>query len=403
MKRLLPLLALGAVLGLVLFVVLWTRFRRKEESTDTAEATEGTASKSKTGPKDFKKSAAGLIKHSDPREGALLDPEAPETPLGEYIAIREKTLAKWRKTKVDVEWDALAIKEALADLKGRFQLDATLDPEAEKATETITVEQQEALSVLDLMTKAAGLTWVVTASGELVVMPQDKLTTYAPPVWYDLKELWAARESVLADRNAGVVRESELAKKLRDLVVVGRSIPAGDIPALVSFLSQVTDVNYVMRPTERPPKLPALAPLEGESVDAFLRRVLEPVSYTFNVTKDSVILLSKEQAEAEVKEAGAREDERKGRLEAEAEFWKKPVVVDATNESLRVLAERLAEKLNVPVVVDPRSARRKAWYTFKALEQPAAKIVDLMKSGCPAEITWRNGKIWVLAPEDLHE
>ncbi|MEK7467724.1 MAG: hypothetical protein AAB074_09955 [Planctomycetota bacterium] len=403
MKRILPLLLLGAVLGVVIFVILKARFGKKDVDPEATETADGGASKSRTGLRDFQKSKAGLVKTTDLEKGAQLDPNAPETPLGEYVAVREKAIAKWRTTKVDVEWDGLPLLQALADLSQRYGLEAKLDPAAESASETIVAEQIEALAALELITKSGNLAWVVTASGEIWIMPLDKLMSYAPPSWFDLKELWAARESVLKDRNAGVVREPELAKKLRDTAIVARGIPAGDIPALLSFLSQVTEVNYVMRPAERPPALPALAPLEGESLDTFLRRALEPVSYTFTVTKDSVIVLSKEQEEVEKKEAVSREDERKGRIEAEKEFWKKLVNVGGENVSLRDLSDELSRALSVPLVIDPRSARRSARYTFKAIERPAQEIVDIMKKGAPVEISFREGKIWVLAPEDLHE
>lgn len=403
MKRFFPLVLLAGVLGIVLFVVLKARFGKKDADAEITENTDPTASKSKSGARDFAKSKAGLVKTTDIEKGGQLDPNAPETPLGEYIAIREKTLAKWRETKIDVEWEGLPLAQALADLAARYGLAATLDPAAESASETIAVEQLEALAVLELITKSGNLAWVVTASGELVIMPQDKLMSFAPPSWFDLKDLWKAREAVLADRNAGVVREPELAKKLRDTAIVSKAIPAGDLQAFLKFLSQVSEVNYVMRPTERPPQLPALAPLEGESIDSFLRRALEPAGYAFTVTKDSVIILSKEQEEAEKKEVASREDERKGRIESEKEFWRKSVNVGGENISLRDLAEELARALNVPLVVDPRSARRSARYTFKAIDRPAQEIVDIMKRGAPVEITFRDGKVWVLAPEDLHE
>ncbi|KAF0239934.1 MAG: hypothetical protein FD180_5121 [Planctomycetota bacterium] len=403
MKRILPLLLLGAVLSVVIFVILKARFGRKDQDGEAAESTESAASKSKTGPRDFQKSKAGLVKTTDIEKGAMLDPNAPETPLGDYVTVREKVLAKWRATKIDVEWDGLPLPLALADLAQRYGLETKLDPAAESVSETVLVEQLEALAALELITRSGNLSWVVTASGELWIMPLDKLMSYAPPAWFDLKDLWKAREAVLTDRNAGVVREPELAKKLRDMAIAARGIPAGDIPALLNFLSQVTDVNYVMRPAERPPALPALAPMEGESLDTFLRRALEPVSYTFTVTKESVIVLSKEQEEAEKKEVASREDERKGRIEAEKEFWKKQVNVGGENVSLRDLSEELSRALNVPLVIDPRSARRSARYTFKAIERPAQEIVDIMKKGAPVEITFREGRIWVLAPEDLHE
>ncbi|MCE9582170.1 MAG: hypothetical protein K8T20_06730 [Planctomycetes bacterium] len=403
MKRLAPLFALTAVLAVVVFVILKARFGKQDAAEESTENTEGTASKSKSGPRDFAKSKAGLIRTTDPEKGALVDPNAPATQLGEYIVARDKALEKWQKTKIDAEWEGLALQEAMADLAGRYGLKTELDPGTAGKTVTFRVEQLEAITALDQITKTANLSWVVNASGELWIMPTEKLTTYAPPVWFDLKELWAAREAVLTDRNAGVVREPALAKKLRDLAIAGRAIPAGDIPALLSFLSQVTEVNYVMRPTERPPALPPLAPMEGETVDSFLRRALEPVSYTFTVTADSVIVLSKEQEEAEKKEEAGREAEGKRRIEAEKEFFRKQVNVGGENLSLRALAEGLAAALNVPLVVDPRSARRSANYTFKAIDRPAQEVVDIMKKGCPVEVTWREGKLWVLAPEDLHE
>ncbi|MCC6738126.1 MAG: hypothetical protein IT452_03710 [Planctomycetia bacterium] len=404
MKRFLPILLLAGVLGLVVFVVLKARFGKKDAEGESAEEGGASASKGKTGPRDFAKSKAGLIRTTDVEKGAQLDPSAPETPLGEYIAVRDKVLAKWREAKVDISWDAVPMRQALDDLAARYGLAATLDAEAEGVTQTVAVEQMPALAALELMTNSAALAWVVTASGDLVIMPQEKLTAFAPPAWYDLKELWAARESVLDDRNAGVVREPELAKKLRDTAIVARSIPAGDLQAFLRFLSQVSDVNYVMRPTDTPPQLPALAPLEGESLDSFLRRALEPAAYTFKVTRDSVIVLSREQEEAEKKEMSAREDERRGRLEAEKEFWKKPVNVGGENLTVRDIAEGLARDLGVPLVVDPRSARRAARYSFKAVEgRPAQEVVDILKRGCPVEVTFRDGKIWILAPEDLHE
>jgi hypothetical protein len=387
----------------VVFVILKARFLKKDGPEESADTAEGTASKAKAGPHDFAKSKAGLIRTTEPDKGAVIDPNAPATALGEYIAARDKVLEKWRKTKIDAEWEGVALQETAADLLARYGLATQLDPAAAGKKVTFRVEQLEAIAALDLVTKMANLTWVVNASGELWIMPQDKLNTYAPPVWFDLKDLWAARDAVLTDRNAGVVREPELAKKLRDLAIAGRAIPAGDIPALLAFLGQVTEVNYVMRPTDHPPALPALAAMEGESLDLFLRRCLEPVGYTFVVTADSVIVLSKEQEEAEKKEAASHEDERKARMDAEKEFFKRQVNVGGENLSLRALAEELAGALNVPLVVDPRSARRSANYTFKAIDRPAQDVVDIMKRGCLVEVTWREGKLWILAPEDLHE
>jgi hypothetical protein len=404
MRRLGIGFAFTAALAVVIFFVLKARLGGDAaEGASEEDGDGGDAHGGKKKPKDFAKSKAGLVRVTDLEMGSKEDPDAPPIALGEYVAAREKALKAWRAAKVDLDWEGVPIEDAFAELAGKYDLHAQLDPEALGKSVTFRVEQLGALAVLDLLTKMCDLAWVVNGSGEVWIVPKDKVMSYAPPAWIDLGELWRARAAVLADRNSGVTREPELARKLRDTVVAARSVPAGDIYAFLNFLSQVTEINYVMRPTDTPPQLPALAAMEGETVDAFLRRVLEPVRYTFLVTEESVILLSKDADEEEKKQAAAREEERKARLEAEANFLKTPVMIGGEEMALRDLATELGRALDVPVAIDPRSWRRAARYSFKAIEQPAFEIVRILKKGAPLEVTLRDGKLWFLAPEDLHE
>jgi hypothetical protein len=400
MKRLAVLVFFGAV-GAALGAVLWVRFRNKGDG-DGAETAKGKGARTKQEHRDFAKSAAGLIRTSTIEEGSKLNENAPETSLGAYVALREGVLKKWRETKISVEWDSVTAAEGFADLASRYGLDVRLDPATAGNTLTMRVEDLEAISALDLITKMSGQGWVVNMSGELWIFPAEKSSTYVPPSWLDLEELFDLREAVLADRNAGVLREPAMARKVRETALAGRGVPAGDLVELLDFLGQVTDVNYVIRPTDKPPTLPALASLEGESLEDFLKRALEPVGYTFRAGEDSVEILTQDALEEEKKKAAAGEDERKVRLETEAQFFTKPVTVGGDNLSLKDLAEALGQALGVPTIVDPKSSRRSAWYTFKAIERPAAEVISILKKGAPVEVTWRDGKLWILAPEDLH-
>jgi len=386
----------------VLFLILRARFGHNPDTADDSKKDEG-AAKNKREARDFVKGKGGLVRQSDLEKGSKIDPDVAPTSLGEYIALRESTLEKWRRTKVDVEWEDATVAQAMQDLATRYGLNVLLDPGCGSKPVTFRVEQIEAVQFLDLMTRMGGLAWVVNQAGELWIFPQDKLTTYAPPAWFDLKDLVAAREGVLLDRAGGAKAEPALAKKLRDTAIAGRAIQAGDLYKFLEFLSQVTEMNYVLRPSGTPPQIPMLAPMEGESVDAFLHRALDPVNYAFVVTEDSVIVLSAEQLEAEKKEEAAREEERKGRIEAEAAFLRKTVSIGGEDMSLKDLADALGKALEVPVVIDPLSWRRSARYSFKAVDRTAAEIIAIMKKSAPLEVTLRGGKLWFLAPEDLHE
>lgn len=401
MKRLWAILALTAAVSVVLFFVLRARFG-KEEVAEEGEKEKGSGAKAKKGPSDFAKSKAGLIRQSDLESGSKIDPESTPSGLGEYVALREKTLEKWKKTKLSVEWENVTLAEAFGELATRFGLEARLDPAAASIACTFRVDELEAIAALDLVTRMADLAWIVNQAGELWVIPRDKLTAYAPAGYFDWAELQGMRAAVLADRNAGVTHEPQLARKLRDTAIAARQIRETDLQGFLEFVMQVAEVNIVTRPVENPPQVPTMTPLEGESIDSFLRRGLEPLGFTFTVTDDSVIVLTREQLEAEKKETSAREDERKGRIDAERQFFKRPVTVGGDDMTLRDLAEALGRALEVPVVIDPTSWRRAARYSFKPIEQPAEEVVRILKKSAPVEVTWRDGKLWFLAPEELH-
>lgn len=401
MKRFLLVLFAAAALGAISVVILRARFGAKEMEEDAEEGgRKGT--REKRGPRDFSKGKGGLVVTTDLEKGSLLDPDAPGFPLADYVDMRDAALKPWREKLIDAEWEARPLAEVLAELQSAHGL-SIRGIGVEGGEVTFRCEQMSALAVLDLVSRLSDLVWIVNLAGELLLLPAADLTTHAPPAYFDLIELQRVRVAVLEDRNAGGAREPALAKTLRNTAVAARQVPAGDIAGLLNFLSQVSEVTYVMRPVENPPTLPALIPMEGESIDVFLGRVLDPVGYTFLVNADSVEILSKEEKEAGEKAAAAREEERKGRIETEKEFLKKEVVVGEENLSIRDLATELSRALDRPLAMDPRSWRRAARYSFKAIERPAHEVIEILKKGTRLEVTLRDGKLWFLAPEDFHK
>ncbi|MBI2919757.1 MAG: STN domain-containing protein [Planctomycetes bacterium] len=343
------------------------------------------------------------IRFSRRAEGSLADPTAPPYPLADYKALREAELKKWRETKVDLEFDDVALHDVVTEFARRWGLkvglDAAVSPDRHLS---ISISGMDAAASMEFLTEFNELAWVVDGNGDSWLVPPAKKALYESKEGHDLSALEGTGAQAAADRAPAEPSAADLAtaKKMEE-TRFSPDMPETTLFKALKSIYETTGIwlNADYRAIPKPDEVEVSLTGKDVTVREALDAALAPVGLGWRIMEGVVTVTTVEELDRLKREAVAAELARQERVKEEENFLSKSVALQGEGLSIRDVADRISKALGVGYQIDPATWSRAARYGFDGEPHTLREIFQALAKGAPVAVTYREGKLWYVASE----